>query len=409
MGMRRRVFAPALMAIVVDAMGFGLVYPLMTELFAGVEGLHMAAGMSVGLRHFYLGLCFLLYPLATFFSAPWMNDLAERYGGKKILLLCMGGQTVGFLLMGAGVEFVNVAVLLVGRALSGLMAGSQPIAQASLIDQSPPEHKRRNLSVLAVVVAAGIVIGPLIGGIFSDENLVAWFTLSTPFYIAAALALITTIWVGASFPSLQVLSDKPRSYSRPLMIFWEGFKHPKMGSLALVFLCMQLGFSLFYQMIQVFVSTVFSFPSWEIGVFNGFLGVAFALVLLFGIKFFLHFLPVEKVASLALLLTGVFLILPMLYPQEVFVWVMAFLAAGFNMVAYGALMACFASAVDTAQQRWVMALFGSIVAAAWTVTGLATNLIDSIGLRWLIAIGGLLLLLSYFLMVRRNASASSKN
>lgn len=80
---RIRVFAPAMMAIIVDAMGFGLVYPLMTELFAGEEGLHMAAGMPLQLRHFYLGLTFLLYPLAALFGASWMSDLGRICGRKK--------------------------------------------------------------------------------------------------------------------------------------------------------------------------------------------------------------------------------------------------------------------------------------------------------------------------------------
>ncbi len=398
---RIRVFAPALMAIIVDALGFGLVYPLMTELFAGQEGLHMAAGMSLQLRHFYLGLTFLLYPLAAFFGAPLMNDLAAVYGRKRILGLCMAGQGISFLLMGVGVAFFNIALLLIGRALSGIMAGSQSLAQSAIIDHSPADKKGHNLVYVTIVVAAGIVLGPLMGGIFSDEKLVPWFTLSTPFYIAAALALFTILWVTIRFPK-DASSAGKLHWTRPLTTLWEGFTNPKLRPLVLIFLCMQIGFSLFYQMIQVFVSTVFSFPTWEIGVFNGFMGIAFVLVVLFGIKYFLRCLSVEKLASLSLLLTGIFLILPMIYPQETFVWLMAFLAAGFNMMAYGALMACFASSVDVSHQGWAVGLFSCLVGASWTLTGFATNLISIIGLRWLIALGGLFLLISYFLMERRS-------
>lgn len=405
------IFAPALMAIVVDAMGFGLVYPLMTELFAGEEGLHMAAGLSLGLRHFYLGLSFLLYPLAAFFGAPLMNDLSDKYGRKQVLTLCMAGQTVSFLMMGAGVGFFNIAVLLVGRALSGIMAGSQPIAQAAIIDHATLHNRTRHLAVVTAVIAAGIVIGPLIGGIFSDELLVGWFRLSTPFYIAAALALLTTLWVWTSFPKRAAAKRPHQSlqWTRPASILKEGFTNSRTRSLAVVFLCMQIGFSVFFQLIQVFVSVVYDYSTWQIGVFNGYIGIAFALVVLFGIKFFLKRLPVEKLASFALLMTGICLILPMLYPLEVFVWVMVFLAAGFNMVAFGSLMACFSQSVDEAHQGWAMGLFGAIVAATWAVTGLTTNLIGFVGLRWLISIGGLFLLFSYYLMVRRNALSDSKN
>lgn len=312
----------------------------------------------------------------------------------------MAGQAVSFLLMGIGVEFFNIALLLIGRTLSGIMAGSQPLAQSAIIDHSAADKKGRNLVYVTIVVSAGIVFGPLIGGIFSDEKLVTWFTLSTPFYIAAALALCATLWVTIRFPK-DVRLPGQLHWTRPLSIIREGFANPKLRSLVFIFLCMQVGFSLFYQMIQIFVSTVFSFPTWEIGVFNGFMGIAFVLVVLFGIKYFLKFLTVEKLASISLLLTGIFLILPMIYPQETFVWFMAFLAAGFNMMAYGALMACFASSVGVTKQGWAVGLFSCLVGLSWTLTGLATNLINIIGLRWLIAIGGFFLIISYFLMDRR--------
>lgn len=393
------VLAPAFLAIVVDAMGYGIVYPMMTELFAGEEGLHMAAGMSLPLRHFYLGLSFLLFPLASFFGASLMGDLSEIYGPKKVLVLCLGGLTVSFVLMGLGVEFVAISMLLIGRALSGLMAGSQPIAQAAIIQHSTSEAQKRNLSLMTIVLAVGIVIGPFIGGIFSDSSLTPFFTLSTPFYLAAALALLTCLWVGAAFPDKEIAQKKSLNWMRPLHLFYEGFTRKEIRLLALIFLSTQIGFSLFFQLIQIFVSVAFDFPSWKIGVFNGYMGIAFAIVILFGVKFLLKFLTVEWLATLSLCVTGICLILPMIFPNQVFVWVMSFLAAGFDMLAYGALMACFATVVGSARPGWVMGVFASIVAAAWTLTGFSTNLINWIGLRWLIAIGGCFVLLSFFLML----------
>jgi DHA1 family tetracycline resistance protein-like MFS transporter len=401
MDMRWRVFAPAFLAIIVDSMGYGLVYPLMTELFAGDEGMHMAAGLSLPLRHFYLGLSFLLFPLAAFFGSSFMGDLSDVYGRRKIIILCMGGLTVSFFLMAVGVELVDISVLLVGRALSGLMAGSQPIAQAAIIDTSTPETKGRNLAYMTVVLSSGIVIGPLIGGIFSDSSLVRFFTLSTPFYLAAALALVTTVWLAFSFPETLAKKAKGKTlnWMRPLHIFYEGFAHKEVRFLACIFLCMQIGFSLFFQLIQIFVSTVYDFPTWEIGIFNGYMGIAFVLVVLFGIKYLVKHLAIEHVAVISLFLTGLFLILPMIFPNQVFVWIMSFFAAGFDMMAYGALMACFSNAVSADKQGWVMGLFASIVAATWALTGFSTNLIRFVGLRWLIAMGGLFLLLSFFLML----------
>lgn len=409
--MQLRAVAPAFLAIIVDSMGFGLVYPLMSELFAGEQGAHMAEGLSIGLRHFYLGLSFLLFPLAAFFGSSFMGDLSDIIGRKKTLLLCMSGLTVSFLLMGAGVEFFSIALLLVGRTLSGIMAGSQPIAQASIVDTSTPQTKARNLSIVTLIISFGIVIGPLVGGVFSDSAVVSWFTLSTPFYVAGGLALITAMWIWAGLPETLVhkARHKRLHWMRPLHIFIEGFQHHQIRFLAIIFMCMQIGFSLFYQLIQVFLSTVFEFQSWEIGLFNGYLGLSFALVVILGIQVFLKHFKIETIAVGSLAITGVFLILPMLFPEQVFVWIASFIVAGFDMVAYGALMVCFSSAVNSENQGWAMGVFASAMNITWALTGFSTNLITLVGLRWLIAIGGLFMLLSALLMMIYKRKASTLN
>lgn len=395
-----RTFAPAYLAIIIDSMGFGLVYPLMTELFAGEQGVHLAEGLSISLRHFYLGLSFLLYPLAAFFGASFMGDLSDMYGRKRIMAFCMGGLFFSFFLMGLGIELFSIELLMIGRTLSGLMAGSQPIAQASIIDMSTEKTKPKNLGLMTLVVSAGIVIGPLIGGIFSDIKLTKFFTLATPFYIAAALALIATIWIAAAFPETlkERTQHKRVHWYRPIEILIEGFQSKDIRFLACIFLFMQLGFSLFFQLIQVFISEKFDYSSWQIGVFNGYMGIAFALVVLFGISILLKYWTVEALAMISLFLTGIFLILPMIFPNEVFIWVMAFLAAGFDMVAYGMLMVCFSSAADKQNQGWVMGVFSSIMMATWAVTGFSTNLILYMGLRRLITIGGIFMLFASLLM-----------
>jgi len=397
--MRKSVFGAALLAIVVDALGFGLVYPLMTELFAGDEGRHMAEGMSLGWRHFYLGLSFLLYPLATFFSASWISDLSKKYGRKRVLMLCMSGQTVSFLMMGAGIEFVSIAVLLIGRGLSGLMAGSQLLAQETILEQNRPGQ----LSIMTCVVAAGIAFGPVLGGVFSDEKLVSWFTLATPFYLAGLLGLITLIAVWRCFSSHAIKRSGGIDWEKPLMVLREAFT-PRLRLISGVFFLMQLGFSLFFQLIQVFVSTVYDFPTWKIGLFNGWMGIAFALVVLFGIQFFLSYFSIARLSRLSLGLTGILIIIPMLFPGEPLVWVMSFCAAGFNMLAYGSLISFFSHALDAHKGINVLA---SLMAVAWVITGFSTNLIDSVSLRWLIGIGGLLLISSSILSFRFPSSAKN--
>jgi DHA1 family tetracycline resistance protein-like MFS transporter len=397
--MKARFLAPCWLAIMVDSMGFGLVYPLMTDLFAGEEGLHMASGLSLTLRHFYLGLSFLLYPLAMFFGASLLGDLSDVWGRKKVLLLSMSSLCLSFLLMGMGVTFFSITLLLLGRALSGLMAGSQPIAQAAIADLSTSKTKARNLGLMTLFVSFGIVIGPALGGFFSDAAISRWFTLSTPFYIAAGLALCTALWLAASFKETYDPEQKRRmDWFRPIAIFLDAFRHKQIRFLAIIFILMQMGFSLFYQLIQIFMDQVYDYSSWQLGIFNVYLGISFVIVTLIGIGFFIHYWAIEVVAFSMLILTGLSQILTMLVPTQLYLWIASFFVMGLDMVAYGAMMTIFSNAAGRRHQGWVMGIFNALMALTWAATGFSTNLIQFVGLRLLIIFGGVLLILSGVLM-----------
>ena len=182
--------APCLLAIVVDAMGFGLVYPVITAIFTSVHNPFLAVDATAQARHFYLGLGFMLYPLFMFFGASFMGDLSDSIGRKKVMLICMAGICLSFLLMAFGVVFSSIALLMIGRALSGLMAGSQPIAQAAIADCSTEETKAFNMSIMTLALSVGIVVGPLLGGVLSDSDITRLFNFATPFFVAAVFALI---------------------------------------------------------------------------------------------------------------------------------------------------------------------------------------------------------------------------
>ena len=190
---------PCLLPIIIDSLGFGLVYPILTAIFASPNSTALVESTSVGLNNFYLGLAYMLFPFCMLFGASFFGDLSDILGRKKVITVCMIGMLLSFLLMALGIWIMSLALLLIGRALTGLMAGSQPIAQAAIADLSTPQTKAFNMSIMTFTVSIGIVIGPLIGGFFSDSNLVSGFGFWTPFVLAALLAAIATIWILLGF------------------------------------------------------------------------------------------------------------------------------------------------------------------------------------------------------------------
>ena len=189
-------FYPVLLAIIIDAMGFGLVYPVMTSMFSVIHNNpFFPDNISSHLRHFYLGLGFLLYPAAMFFGASFLGDLSDSWGRRRVLLICVFGLILSYAMMALGVFWGSLIWLYIGRALSGLMAGSSPIAQAAVADMSTATNKAHNMGLMTLALSVGIVIGPLVGGITSDHSLAKIFNYTTPFIISAILSFICFIWL----------------------------------------------------------------------------------------------------------------------------------------------------------------------------------------------------------------------
>lgn len=49
-----------------------------------------------------VGLLFSSYSLAQFTSAPILGVLSDRYGRRQIMVICLGGVTIGFSIFAVG-------------------------------------------------------------------------------------------------------------------------------------------------------------------------------------------------------------------------------------------------------------------------------------------------------------------
>lgn len=184
-------------AVVVEVIGFGVVLPVLPLIFTAPESSFfiLAEGASLERGYLLLGLIFGIYPLAQFVSTPILGQLSDRYGRKRIIQVCAGGTVMASLLFGYGIVAESLGILFGSRILNGLTGGLIAAVQASIADLSDRESKARNFGIIGAAFGVGFIFGPFLGGVLSSGRVLPFFDATTPFIFAAALSLLSIVFV----------------------------------------------------------------------------------------------------------------------------------------------------------------------------------------------------------------------
>jgi DHA1 family tetracycline resistance protein-like MFS transporter len=156
--------------------GIGIIIPVIP--FIVEKYMPGASEQSIA---FNVGLLTSIYSFCQFFAAPGLGALSDKYGRRPILLLCLIGSAIGYILFGIG---GSLAVLFLGRIIDGLTGGDISTMFAYIADVTKPEERGKMFGFIGATVGIGFMIGPSIGGFLSQ------ISLATPFYVAAAVTLL---------------------------------------------------------------------------------------------------------------------------------------------------------------------------------------------------------------------------
>jgi EmrB/QacA subfamily drug resistance transporter len=131
---------------------------------------------------------FSIYLLAQAVTVPLYSKFADQVGRKPMMMLGISIFLVASILCGFAWSMVS---LIVFRALQGLGAGAVlPMGQTIIGDVYSVAERARVTGYVAGVWAASSVIGPTLGGVFSDYVSWRWiFFVNIPVAIAAMLVL----------------------------------------------------------------------------------------------------------------------------------------------------------------------------------------------------------------------------
>lgn len=180
------------LTVLIDLLGVGIVLPLMPYYVKIVE--QSSIPWLADNRAMVVGALTASFALMQFLFAPMLGALSDRYGRRPILLVSLLGSALSYALFGVaeylsflGVETV-LAILFLGRILSGITGASISTAQAYIADVTTPENRAKGMGMIGAAFGLGFMLGPALGGLLST------ISLATPAFFAALLALANVIF-----------------------------------------------------------------------------------------------------------------------------------------------------------------------------------------------------------------------
>ena len=181
----RRGIPFILTTIFIDSVGFGVIMPVLPKLVMEIGRVEIADAIAIGA---WLGL---VMAACTFFAAPILGNMSDRFGRRPILLIALAGLAVDYVLLAVA---HTLPIFFFARAISGVFGGSFAAAQAAIADITPTELRARNFSMVGAAFGIGFVAGPAIGGLLGDMD------PRTPFYVASGLAAVNFLYGLTLFP-----------------------------------------------------------------------------------------------------------------------------------------------------------------------------------------------------------------
>lgn len=255
-----------LFTVMIDAMGVGLIIPVMPDLIKEVTGGNLANAALWG------GVLSTVFALMQFIFGPVIGNLSDRFGRRPVLLIALGVMALDYLVMAvAG----SIWLLFLGRIVGGITAATQSTANAYMADISAPRDKAANFGLIGAAFGIGFVFGPLLGGALAE------YGTRAPFYAAAILAGANMVfgWIVLS----ETVTDAIRrpfdlNRANPFGAFQNIGRLPGVGHLLVVYFLYQVAFMVYPSIWSYYGQARFGWTPGMIGLSLALFGIMMAVV-----------------------------------------------------------------------------------------------------------------------------------
>jgi EmrB/QacA subfamily drug resistance transporter len=201
---KRTILTALAVVMLLSALDQTIVATAMPTIIEHLHGLSMYAWVTTA------------YMLASTVSVPIYGKLSDLYGRKPILVTGVVVFLLGSALCGLAGEFGDLPVLgggmmqlIVFRAIQGLGSGAlMSVSFAVIADLYPVRERGRLFGVFGAVFGLATVIGPFIGGFFTDHGTMMLFGYEVAgwrwvFYVNLPLGLLALFMLLYRLPPLR--------------------------------------------------------------------------------------------------------------------------------------------------------------------------------------------------------------
>jgi DHA1 family tetracycline resistance protein-like MFS transporter len=240
-----------------EVLGFTSVLPLIPFL-----------GLSLGLNALEIGLILSIFSICQLFASPITGKLSDRYGRKPLLLFSQISTFIGFILLGLS---SNVWILIAARVVDGLLGSNMTVTQAYISDVTNPDYRTKTYGYSSAVFGAGLIFGPVIGGLLLSIN------FSAPFFFAAGISLLSIILVFILLPESLIRREEKLEFKFgdiiPIKEAKYFFKSAAIRGLIVVFFIYNFGFMLFINNFPLFAEMQINATPQQVSFYMAWIGV----------------------------------------------------------------------------------------------------------------------------------------
>ena len=220
------------LTVFIDMLSFGMAIPDL-----------QLRGESLGAKGWLLGLMLASFSLAQLLTAPFLGQLSDRIGRRKVLLVTCTMTLLCFLLYS---QANSLPIMFASRIIAGISGANIGVAFAYIADVTTPEDRGKGMGMVGAAFGVGFIMGPPMGAwlvkLGNDTPLVLGL-------VAALMALVNLFFIWKFLPESQVIEPVENNLKRKnaLMANWhnvmEALKVPSLCLLIVLFFGSTFGFS----------------------------------------------------------------------------------------------------------------------------------------------------------------------